>query len=144
MPLTPSLKVTVPVGTPAGLCTEAVNVTGAQSIDCGALVVKVVELGLTTLIATVLLIDATKEGLLGTNLAWMVCVPRARLTVAILADPELFSSPVPNEFAPSRKSTDPLGVPSGLLTNVVKVTWLCRVMELALAVSIDVVCPVTR
>jgi hypothetical protein len=50
------------------------------------------------------------------------CVPTERTVVERVATPPALRAPVPIVFAPSRKVTDPVGVPPGPDTVAVKVT----------------------
>jgi hypothetical protein len=69
----------------------------------------------------------------------MVCVPAVNVETARLAWSELLTDALPRRVAPSKKATDPVGVPETAVTVAVKVTCWPTVLGFGSAVSVVVV-----
>lgn len=136
----PSLNITVPVGVAvAVVIMVAVKVTGCPTPDglADELTVVVVVACVTDCVSAAEVLAANV--VFAAYEAVIVCTPAVRSTVVKLAIPVAFSVPVPIAAAPSKKVTDPVGVPEPLLTVAVKVIDCVNVAGLAEEVTVVVV-----
>jgi len=126
--VTPSLKVTVPVGVPAPAATVAVNVTDCPKTDGFTVEASVVVVLANGAVLTVWINAVEALALKSTLPAYSTVSkwePTIKAAVENVACPEPSSAPVPTVAAPSLKVTVPLRVPAPgavAVTIAVKVT----------------------
>jgi hypothetical protein len=135
----PSIKVTVPVGTPLpGFCvTVAVKVTLVPTFTFAALAIRVVDVCARLTVTTTAFDVLAALFVSPPYTAVIECCPTASVVVMNVASPEPFNVPVPSIVAPSMNVTDPVGVvpPTGGVTVAVNVMLVPAVTLVALAVS---------
>ena len=140
----PSIKVTVPVGTPVPgfSVTVAVKVTLVPDVGFVELAISAVAVCASATV-TVTAADVLPALLLSPlYTAVTEFDPSGRVDVVSVATPDPFSVPVPSIFAPSMNVTDPVGtpLPGFCVTVAVKVTLAPTFTLAALAISAVALC----
>ena len=140
----PSIKVTMPVGTPLPgfSVTVAVKVTFAPTAGFVELAINAVEVCAKATV-TVTAADVLPELFVSPPYTAVIeCGPIASAAVANVATPAPFSVPVPSTLAPSMNVTDPVGtpLPGFCVTVAVKVTLVPTFKLVALAIRAVAVC----
>lgn len=108
----PSRKLAVPVGVP-----EVLDVIVAVNVTWVPLVAEATELTNAVVVATGVMVSVAAAEVLALKLesppyaAVMECVPTVSIEIVKVAIPLLFRVPVPSVVVPSRKVTEPVGVP---------------------------------
>jgi hypothetical protein len=108
----PSRKLAVPVGVP-----EVLDVIVAVNVTWVPLVAEATELTNAVVVATGMMVSVAAAEVLALKLesppyaAVMECVPTVSIEIVKVAIPLLFRVPVPSVVVPSRKVTEPVGVP---------------------------------
>jgi hypothetical protein len=123
----PSLKTTMPEGAPEGVVTVAVKVTfvPVTTGEPEVVIAVVVEAGGGSGVMTWVRVAVLElKVVLGWKVALMGCDPTARVVVEKVATPLALTVCCPRTVVPSLKTTVPEGVPEGVLTVAVKVTFV--------------------